>query len=182
MDDGHSAGSTTNRQRTIPSFIRGPASMRDMAEPRRPAATDAAKLDAAASIAQHGRATPARVRVLNALRTSPYALSHQELEQRLGGAIDRVTLYRALDWLLLQGLVHRLAGDDRVWHFSAAGRGAHGLGHAHFRCRDCGRWYCLEAVQPILVLSLPTGFRAEQGELTLSGVCPACAAEDKARE
>ncbi|MGQ9861177.1 MAG: Fur family transcriptional regulator [Thiobacillaceae bacterium] len=132
-------------------------------------------------IAAHGRITPARVRVLDALLSSPCALSHQDLEQRLGGTIDRVTLYRVLDWLLAKGLVHRIAGDDRVWHFSASGRVEDAHEHAHFHCRDCGRWYCLDAVQPVYALSLPPGFRVELGKLTLSGLCPACTARNGSR-
>lgn len=155
--------------------------MPQMAKPRQADKSGAAASDAADLIAAHGRITPARVRVLDALLTSRCALSHQELEQRLGGTIDRVTLYRVLEWLLAKGLVHRLAGDDRVWHFSASGRSDDAHEHAHFRCRDCGRWYCLDAVQPVYALSLPPGFRVELGELTLSGLCPACTAREESR-
>ena len=46
------------------------------------------------------RATPARIRVLQLLRDAPAALTHNEIESALGAlAIDRVTLYRVLDWL-----------------------------------------------------------------------------------
>lgn len=50
------------------------------------------------------RATPARVRVLRLLRSAPTALTHHEIEQALGDlALDRVTLYRVLDWLVASG-------------------------------------------------------------------------------
>jgi len=132
--------------------------------------------DAADLIAPHGRVTPARVRVLQALLAAPSALSHQDLERLLGGEIDRVTLYRVLDWLLAKGLAHRLAGDDRLWRFSANRQTSMGHEHAHFHCRGCGRWYCLDALQPVYALSLPAGFRVEQAELTLRGLCSACKA------
>ena len=68
------------------------------------------------------RVTPARLRVYAALLDSAQALSHHELESALGTVepVDRVTLYRVLDWLVEQGLAHRVAGIDRVWRFSTA--------------------------------------------------------------
>ncbi len=125
-------------------------------------------------IARHGRVTQARMRVLAALRAAPSALSHQELEQQLEQQIDRVTLYRVLEWLLEKGLAHRLAGVDRVWRFSAGGQAPAGHEHAHFHCHACGRWYCLDGLHPVYALSLPQGFRLEQAELTLRGLCAGC--------
>jgi Fur family ferric uptake transcriptional regulator len=151
--------------------------MRGRSQPElRPAPIQEAQPDAGDLIAPHGRVTPARVRVLQALLAAPSALSHQDLERLLGGEIDRVTLYRVLDWLLTKGLAHRLAGDDRLWRFSANRQTSMGHEHAHFHCRRCGRWYCLEAPKPVYTLSLPAGFRAEQDELTLRGLCSACSA------
>ena len=57
------------------------------------------------------RATPARIRVLQLLRAAPTALTHGEIELALGASvIDRVTLYRVLDWLVASGLV-----ENRDW-------------------------------------------------------------------
>ena len=77
------------------------------------------------AVAEHirrrgARATPARVRVLRLLREAPAPLSHAEIEVRLGDmAIDRVTLYRVLDWLVDSGLAHKSADAGRVFRFSA---------------------------------------------------------------
>ena len=50
------------------------------------------------------RATPARVRVLQLLRVAPAALTRHEIEQALADqALDRVTLYRVLEWLVESG-------------------------------------------------------------------------------
>ena len=66
------------------------------------------------------RITPARAAVFKLLHESERALSHQEIESGLGRAnpLDRVTVYRVLDWLVEQGLAHKVAGLDRVWRFS----------------------------------------------------------------
>jgi len=122
------------------------------------------------------RATPARETVLDVLLGAARALTHQEIEQSArehGLNADRVTLYRVLDWLVARRYAHRIAGEDRIWRFNAAGPEAHG--HAHFRCTECGQVFCLTDLQPGLGFSLPKGFRFERAELTIQGLCPGCA-------
>ncbi len=124
------------------------------------------------------RVTPARVRVLLVLRAAPAALSHHEIEQALGDLVlDRVTLYRVLDWLVDRGLAHRNADARRMFRFSAAAVGEHAA-HTHFRCEDCGRVFCLDAPPPAPP-SLPEGFALSRLELDLRGRCAGCAGESR---
>lgn len=127
-----------------------------------------------ALIQPHGRATPARVRVLETLLAAPHALSHAEVEAHLSqsGPLDRVTLYRVLDWLVERGIAHRIAGEDRCWRYNAVGQSEHG--HAHFHCNACGQVFCLSELQPAFALHLPPGYRYQQAELRIQGLCPAC--------
>lgn len=124
------------------------------------------------------RLTGSRLRVLGELLGADEALSHQELQRRVeeGGPIDRVTLYRVLDWLADSGLAHRVAGPDRVFRFSAR---ATGLPHGHFCCVRCTRTYCLgpsaDMVRSVQA-SLPEGFTGERLEVMVSGLCAGCAA------
>lgn len=133
---------------------------------------------AEALIRPQGRLTPMRARVLAALLEAPRALTHNELERQLGEAapLDRVTLYRVLDWLVQEGLAHKIAGEDRIWRFNAnAGPSTdHTHSHAHFHCRVCGKVYCLEGISTAFALNLPDGFHAEGVDLTVSGRCPEC--------
>ena len=119
------------------------------------------------------RVTPARLRVYVALLDSARALSHHELESALvaGTPVDRVTLYRVLDWLVEQGLAHRVAGLDRVWRFSIA-HGSH-ASHAHFQCNRCGKVICLGEAATHRV-PLPRGVRSEAVEQTVKGRCAEC--------
>jgi Fur family ferric uptake transcriptional regulator len=128
-------------------------------------------------IRRHGaRATPARVRVLHLLREAPAPLSHAEIETRLGDrAIDRVTLYRVLDWLVNSGLAHKNADAGRVFRFSAASVGEHAT-HVHFRCELCGGVYCLDASPPV-VPALPPGFSLTRMDFDLRGICACCSAK-----
>ncbi|MGH8687373.1 MAG: Fur family transcriptional regulator [Burkholderiales bacterium] len=121
------------------------------------------------------RVTSARVQVLAALEKADQALSHPELESRLGPERpDRVTLYRVLDWLVGQGLAHRASGADRVWRFTVAG-GKHEK-HGHFECSRCGKVVCLDDLRTDkLALKVPRGFRPDEVGLTVRGRCAQCA-------
>ena len=121
------------------------------------------------------RMTAPRVQVLAAMLIANQVLSHHDIEARLGAArLDRVTLYRVLDWLVEQGLAHRIAGPDRVWRFSVTGE-AHET-HAHFQCSLCGKVLCLDELSARKVpLRLPAGCRPERMELMVTGRCPDCA-------
>jgi Fur family ferric uptake transcriptional regulator len=127
------------------------------------------------------RVTRGRVVVLASLLEAKRALTHGEVESRIERLyeIDRVTVYRVLDWLTQQGLTHRLAGDDRVWRFTAAhepharGSGAHP--HPHFKCNTCGDVICLDEVSTTPRVVLPAGYKSEELEVTVKGQCAMCA-------
>ena len=122
------------------------------------------------------RATPARVRVLRLLRAAPAPLTHHQIEQALGAPlIDRVTLYRVLDWLAASGLAHKNSDAARVFRFSAASVGEHAT-HVHFRCEQCGGVFCLDAPPPV-VPRLPPGFVLARVDYDLRGRCNACATQ-----
>ncbi len=146
---------------------------------------DSSHLDESRRLVRERRArvTVPRVRVLAELLSAGRALAHQEVQRLVEASpdsehIDRVTLYRVLEWLVEVGLAHRVAGPDRVFRFSAQREpvGAHG----HFRCTRCERMFCMSESAGIgrLVGSiLPAGFSSETIELTVSGRCAACAAD-----
>lgn len=100
------------------------------------------------------RITHARTSVLATLLGASRALSHQEIQEALED-MDRVTLYRALDSLTEAGLSHKIAGDDRVYRYSASiehGESARGIAssahgqhqHSHFKCTRCSKVFCLD--------------------------------------
>ena len=121
------------------------------------------------------RLTAPRAAVLAALLASESALTHHEVEAALRPdlAVDRVTVYRVLDWLVGLGLAHRIPGEDRIWRFRANGDAVHGP-HAHFTCSRCGRTVCLEDVTVPPSVKVPRGFVPKEVELTVKGLCAAC--------
>lgn len=125
--------------------------------------------------ARGARPTPTRERVLALLSGASRPLSHDEIAALLeadGEATDRVTLYRTLDWLLAEGLAHRIAGADRAWRYNASAEDT--PAHAHFHCQGCGKVFCLEQVHPTIAAVLPKGYSLDHAELSFHGRCPQC--------
>jgi Fur family ferric uptake transcriptional regulator len=123
------------------------------------------------------RVTRPRVEVLAILLAAPRALTHHEIEKRAQRRrrMDRVTVYRVLEWLTSRNLAHRIAGDDRVWRFNAANDEAAGRhAHAHFKCKRCGEVTCLEEVRAARSIRLPSGYRSQEVDLTVKGLCVEC--------
>lgn len=130
--------------------------------------------------ARGGRVTRTRLAVLEMLQHGTHPLSHDEIAEALasaGIAHDRVTLYRALDWLVEQGLARRIAGGERAWRFEGVRDAGHR--HAHFHCDRCGQVVCLEGLQPAPATALPSGFQVERADLVLHGQCAACGRRDE---
>ncbi|NSX05335.1 Fur family transcriptional regulator [Cupriavidus gilardii] len=151
--------------------------------PSLPAAVDAAQERLRALGA---RVTQPRVCILACLIDSGLPLTHQAVIDRLPGgadAIDRVTVYRVLDWLVEQGLAQKRAGNDRVFRFSLieheAARAEVHRRHSHFHCSRCDRTFCLDAESAPprqAAPRVPSGFAVEHVELTVNGICAECGA------
>ena len=123
-----------------------------------------------------GRVTAGRVRILTTLLAERQAITHREIEQRLLGKLplDRVTLYRVLDWLTGKQLIHKVVSDDRVWRFHTNDE-LHSHQHAHFKCNSCASVICLDELPNERNWSLPVGYQFQEIELTVKGLCTNCA-------
>lgn len=122
------------------------------------------------------RVTHGRVATLSILLTSKHALTHNELEEILSEqevSVEKVTVYRILDWLVEHQLAHKVTGQDRVWRFNALV--GERVEHAHFNCTVCGQITCLQTHQAATTLvELPQGFVLQHADLTLEGICSNC--------
>ncbi len=133
-------------------------------------------------MASGGRNTGARRNVLACLIASDRALSHADIELQLSDSgLDRVTLYRVLDWLVEHSLAHRVgtaggvAGVERAMRFAFT-RPEKPHSHAHFQCTQCGRTICLDDVAAP-ALAVPPGIELQGIELAAFGRCAHCRAE-----
>ena len=122
-----------------------------------------------------GRATDSRVKILALLLSERQAITHREIESRFPKEqLDRVTLYRVLQWLTDKGLIHKITSDDHVWRFHV-NQDAYMHRHAHFKCTNCAKVVCLENIPSERQPVLPVGYRFQAIELTVKGLCEQCA-------
>lgn len=123
------------------------------------------------------RVTVPRITVLALLLHRQESLTHQEIQDLLADkALDSVTLYRVLDWLVDKELAHRIAGTDQVWRFHA-GAGQHGHEHAHFQCTKCDIVTCIDDVRMPRAPKLPAGFHSTEIAYLIKGTCPNCSSK-----
>ncbi len=135
--------------------------------------------------ARGAQLTPLRRQVLRLVLAAEqpvgaYALLDQ-LKAERGGAAPP-TVYRALDFLLEQGLIHKL---ERLNAFlpcveasHAHGHGEHAHPHQFLICRRCGATTELTdhaAAHALEAAAARAGFRVERMTVELEGLCARCA-------
>ncbi|WP_161595204.1 Fur family transcriptional regulator [Mariprofundus erugo] len=124
-----------------------------------------------------GRVTASRVRLLDLLQSAREPLCQTDIENLIESeplpAMDRVTIYRVLDWLTEAGLAHKAADGRGVFRFTAAKPEGQHEQHAHLRCTGCGGTFCLDMAPPPRPV-LPRGFRFGGMALDIRGECPRC--------
>ncbi len=75
------------------------------------------------------------------------AISATELTERLREKVNKTTIYRALERLEDEGLIHSFVGRNAIkWYAKCNGCSTHGHNdiHPHFQCLSCGKVECLE--------------------------------------
>lgn len=120
------------------------------------------------------RSTVAKTEIQQLIISSPVALSHIEIQKTLEGLCDRVTIYRVLDRLLEEGVIHKIVNTDGVVKYAGCHSCTekHHHNHIHFSCQKCKSVTCLEGVEP--TYKLPKKYKVSEMNFTLSGLCPQC--------
>lgn len=124
---------------------------------------------------RQSRNTIAKTEILRLINRSGTALSHSEIQALLDGLCHRVTIYRVLDRLIEEGLIHKIATIDGTVKYAAChdcDSAAHHHNHLHFNCERCESVTCLEDVEPSF--NLPKGYKMYKSNFMVSGVCPQC--------
>jgi Fur family transcriptional regulator, zinc uptake regulator len=133
--------------------------------------------------AQGLRLTPVRRRTLEILLEAPGALGAYDVLARLaadGFGSQPPVAYRALDFLVEQGLVHRLR---RINAFPACSHPGEAHHAAFLICRLCKRVEELPAEHlrgTLVEDAQQAGFEVERTSLEASGLCPGCRDEARA--
>ena len=119
------------------------------------------------------RNTQAKTEILQLIQKSKAALSHAELQELLTGLCDRVTIYRVLERLLKEDKIHKAITTEGVIKYAACqSTDDHHHNHVHFNCTKCKTTSCLNGIEP--QLQLPSDYKVETSNFTLSGICPDC--------
>lgn len=117
------------------------------------------------------RVTSGRISLLAVLIKEGRPLSMDDASEILGWkGGDRATVFRNLHALNEAGLVRmvRSAGKRDVYELSKRP-----AAHAHAVCTQCGKVQCVDA--QAASAQAPSGWRLTSQEMTLWGLCPACA-------
>lgn len=121
------------------------------------------------------RMTPQRMAILHVLHGEEAHLSPTEIFARAKEALPgltEATVYRTLDFLCENGLVHSAAlrGGHRVYEISQQD-------HHHLICRKCGGEVQIEhaSLENVYAeLKAASGFRDIDSHVTFFGLCPGC--------
>lgn len=122
------------------------------------------------------RNTIAKSAIFELIKKSEVALSHIEIQRLTGNLCDRVTIYRVLDRLIAEDVIHKIATSDGTVKYASCNHNQdnhqHTHNHVHFSCEKCKSVTCLDSVEPVFVL--PENYLVKQLNFTLSGLCPSC--------
>ncbi|HZW78096.1 MAG TPA: transcriptional repressor [Flavobacteriaceae bacterium] len=127
------------------------------------------------------RPTAVRILVAKYLAEIKRAASMSDIESFFETS-DRTTLYRTLKTFEEHGLVHQIDDGTGVLKYAFCEPDCNceieqDL-HLHFHCTSCQETACLSDYK-IPPLSLPSGYRAEDVNLVVKGVCNHCNADRK---
>lgn len=121
------------------------------------------------------RPTPFRENVLTIFKDSAYALSLQNIEDKLNEH-DRITLYRTLKTFKEKGVIHEIALPNEAIKYAMCENSCsdenHIHNHIHFKCNNCEEVFCKD-VKELPQISIPN-FSITELEISAKGICENC--------
>ena len=127
--------------------------------------------------------TPIRRQVLGALLSSHRPLGAYEIIDELAKSMPRpapITVYRALDFLMANGLVHRI--ESRNAYLACAAHDHDATSAVAFliceRCGAVGEIAAASATQPLIDGARASGFAPKMTVVEITGICLNCGKAD----
>ena len=120
------------------------------------------------------RKTKSVKRLIEAFGQSNSAISVVELVKRFHSDMNKTTVYRILERLEEEGMLHSFTGKDGLkWVAKCDGSviSNYNEDHPHFQCQECGKSECL--TMDISIPSVPN-HRVDSTNLILIGQCQDC--------
>ena len=120
------------------------------------------------------RKTKSLARVLDTFQKSDAAISVVQLTDNMKHHMNKTTVYRILDRLKQEGIVHSFHGKDGLkWYAKCSDHSSHQNTdtHPHFHCNHCGAVECLPI--DIQIPDIPN-LQISSAEVILAGICSKC--------
>lgn len=112
--------------------------------------------------------------VLNEFNINASAISVIDLIKRLKSKMNKTTVYRILDRLENDGILHSFLNNSGIkWYAKCAGcsKSHHSDKHPHFQCTNCGKIDCLTV--DVAIPTIPNR-EITASQILLQGKCEAC--------
>lgn len=112
--------------------------------------------------------------LIDTFENSSNAISVVSLIERFKKEMNKTTIYRILDRLEEDGIVHSFIGLDGLkWYAKCNNCSSHHHidAHPHFQCQDCGQLDCLDA--DITIPAIPNR-KIDFAQVLLVGKCEQC--------
>ena len=115
--------------------------------------------------------------VINEFDSTETALSSLKLVERLSSQMNKSTVYRILERLVDDGILHSFTGKDGLsWYALTQNHQSNQPDnlkhtHPHFQCKDCGKTECLPIKIPVPEV---TDHSVESVSLLMVGRCAEC--------
>ncbi len=121
------------------------------------------------------KATSTRIQLLENLDQHQAAMPYSAIQNTMK-KIDRVTLYRTIDSLMSQGIIHQAYKENNETYYALCGKTCdkenHNHEHIHFKCLVCLAVTCQE-LHAKIEIALPA-YDIHQISISVTGVCDKC--------
>lgn len=117
--------------------------------------------------------TSCRQSIIDTIADCGHAISEDEIKQKVEATYDRTTFYRSLKTLIEKNIIHKIVVDNQVVKYALTEGETIGTDHVHFYCNTCETVMCMPDTK-IKIPDLPKGYRHQETELVIKGLCNKC--------
>jgi Fur family ferric uptake transcriptional regulator len=120
------------------------------------------------------RRTPSIDAVMHEFQKDSEAIAATELIKRLDNQLNKTTIYRLLEKLEDDGVLHSFLDKSGIkWYAQCndCSKTKHVHNHPHFQCLDCGKLDCVSIKVEIPKI---TNRKIETSQVLLLGKCESC--------
>lgn len=117
--------------------------------------------------------TSCRQSIIDTIASSGFAVSEDEIKQKVEAKYDRTTFYRSFKTLIEKNIIHKIVVDNQLVKYALTENSRISQNHVHFYCNLCGIVECMPDAE-INIPPLPKGYRQVETELIIKGYCNNC--------